>query len=76
MSDVQHITVREGAALLMRLLESKGATFELNAHGALRANLDAVVFPVGQISGPKMVQIVLSLADDLKAILRSEQVLH
>jgi hypothetical protein len=66
----------EAAALLLAVLEARGATFHINVNGDLRADLDPV--PRDRLPGEPevLIRAILGLAEPIKAILRSRRTVH
>lgn len=61
--------------LVMAILQLRGATFELNSHGALRCNLDGADIS-GQAEADSLSKLVLALRDEIKQLLREDRTAH
>jgi hypothetical protein len=76
MAESEPMMPSEAAALLLAVLESRGATFHINADGYLRADLDPV--PRDRLPGTPdtIIRAILGLAEPIKQILRDRAVVH
>ena len=77
-ADVQGISNVEAAGMILRYLESRGAVLSVDADDNLCADFDECRFPVfGTVARPREAMVLVSsLCDELKAVLRSDRVLH
>jgi hypothetical protein len=71
----EHIGPDDAAACLLTHLEAKGAIFTINEAGHLHADLDAIPH-LGNIDPATMIGAVLSLAPQIKRILRARGTVH
>jgi hypothetical protein len=70
----EHLTPLQAAACLMAVLERRGATFELNAAGQLRFNLDGAVATSDEADD--LARCVLALRAEIKQLLHDERTVH
>jgi hypothetical protein len=74
-AEVQHLTPRQAAYLLVAMLERDGATFTLNADGYFVCNLDGIP-NYNHAKAESMSQCVLALREEIRDELHSRRVTH
>jgi hypothetical protein len=71
----ESITAREAAALIVFYLQRRGAVFSLNRVGSLRVDLDGAGI-TDHVEAESWSRIVLSLAAEIKQLLRADRTAH